>query len=40
MHFNQSDFGIVPVSVLGGAMQVQDRLDLQFRILAKAPPKS
>jgi hypothetical protein len=37
MHFNQSDFGIVPFSVLGGAIQVQDRLDLQFRILAKTP---
>jgi len=34
MTFNQSDFGIVPYSLLGGALQVQDRLDLRFRILA------
>ena len=34
MAFNQTDFGIVPFSVLGGALQVQDRLDLRFRILA------
>ncbi|MBS1190433.1 MAG: hypothetical protein H6R10_2225 [Rhodocyclaceae bacterium] len=32
--FNQSDFGIVPFSVLGGALQVQDRVDLRFRIHA------
>jgi hypothetical protein len=32
--FNQSDFGIVPYSVLGGAIQVQDRMDLRFRIVA------
>jgi hypothetical protein len=32
MHFNQSDFGIVPYSVLNGALRVQDRLDLRFRI--------
>ncbi|MGZ3236757.1 MAG: YceI family protein, partial [Burkholderiaceae bacterium] len=31
---NQTDFGIVPFSILGGAMQVQDRLDLRFRIIA------
>ncbi len=30
----QTDFGIVPFSVLGGAMQVADPLDLQFRISA------
>lgn len=35
MMFNQTDFGIVPFSVLGGALQVWDRLDLRFRILAK-----
>jgi hypothetical protein len=34
MAFNQTDFGIVPFSVLGGAMQVQDRLALRFRIFA------
>jgi polyisoprenoid-binding protein YceI len=32
--FNQTDFGIVPFSVLGGALQVQDRVDLRFRIVA------
>jgi len=35
MMFNQTDFGIIPFSVLGGALQVRDRLDLRFRILAK-----
>jgi len=34
MHFNQSDFGIVPFSILNGAIQVQDRLELRFRIVA------
>lgn len=36
MMFNQTDFGIVPFSILGGAIQVQDRLDLHFRIFAKS----
>lgn len=36
MHFNQSDFGIVPFSILNGAIQVQDRLDMRFRIVAVA----
>jgi polyisoprenoid-binding protein YceI len=35
MHFNQTDFGIVPYAILNGAIQVQDRLDLRFRIVAK-----
>lgn len=35
LSFNQSDFGIVPFSVLGGALQVQDRLALRFRIFAE-----
>jgi hypothetical protein len=35
MSFNQTDFGITPLSVLGGALQVQDRLDLRFHILAQ-----
>lgn len=35
MHFKQSDFGIVPFSILNGAIQVQDRLDLRFRIVAQ-----
>jgi YceI-like domain len=37
MHFNQTDFGIVPFSVLNGALQVQDRLDMRFRIVAVSP---
>lgn len=32
----QSDFGIVPFAVLGGAMAVQDQMELAFRITAKA----
>lgn len=35
MSFNQTDFGITPFSVLGGAIQVQDRVDLRFRIVAQ-----
>jgi len=31
---NQTDFGIEPFSVLGGAIAVQDRLDLSFTIRA------
>jgi polyisoprenoid-binding protein YceI len=34
LDFKQSDFGIIPFSILGGAVQVQDRLDLRFRIQA------
>lgn len=34
MIFNQTDFGIVPFSVLGGALHVQDSLALHFRIFA------
>jgi hypothetical protein len=34
MTFNQTDFGIIPFSILGGAIQVQDRLDLRFKIHA------
>lgn len=34
MSVKQSDFGIVPMAVLGGALQVRDRLDLHFRIVA------
>lgn len=32
--FNQTDFGITPFSILGGAIRVHDRLDLSFRIVA------
>ena len=35
LELDQSDFGIVPFSVLGGAIQVQDRLSLRFRIHAR-----
>jgi len=34
---NQTDFGIVPMSVLGGAILVLDQLELQFRIVAGEP---
>lgn len=36
LSFRQSEFGIVPFSVLGGALQVEDRVDLRFHI-ATAP---
>lgn len=32
---NQSALGIVPFSVLGGALAVRDRLELRFRIVAR-----
>lgn len=35
MTIRQSDFGITPFSVLGGALQVQDRIDLRFRVVAE-----
>jgi len=31
----QSDFGIVPLAVLGGAIQVRDRMELHFTIRAR-----
>lgn len=34
LSFRQSDFGITPLAVFGGALKVQDRLDLRFKILA------
>lgn len=34
LHLKQSDFGIVPFSVLGGALQVRDALDVSFRFVA------
>ena len=36
--FDQSDFGITPFSILGGAIHVQDRLELQFTIRALREP--
>ena len=35
LSFRQSDFGIVPMSALNGALRVADRLDLRFRIVAR-----
>ena len=35
LSLNQTDFGITPFSILGGAIQVQDRVDLRFRIHAR-----
>ena len=32
--FKQSEFGIVPFSILGGALEVQDALDLRFAVQA------
>lgn len=37
LSLKQSDFGIVPMSVLGGALQVADAVDLRFRIVAVRP---
>ena len=35
LELNQSDFGIVPFSILGGAIQVQDRISLRFSIQSR-----
>ena len=32
---DQTEFGIVPFSILGGAISVQDRVKIRFRILAR-----
>ena len=32
---DQTQFGIVPLSILGGAVSVQDRVKIRFRILAR-----
>lgn len=32
---NQTDFGLVPFSVMGGAMSVQDKMELRFSLVAK-----
>jgi hypothetical protein len=34
MTFKQSDFGITPFSILGGAIKVKDTLDFHFKIFA------
>jgi len=36
--FDQTDFGITPYSLLGGAIAVQNRLDLRFRVRARRLP--
>jgi hypothetical protein len=33
--FAQTDFGITPYSLLGGAIAVRDDVDLRFRIIAR-----
>lgn len=33
--FDQSSFGITPFSILGGAIQVQDRVELRFDVQAR-----
>jgi polyisoprenoid-binding protein YceI len=35
VQLRQSDFGITPMSVMGGAMTVSDALELRFRIVAR-----
>lgn len=37
MELTQSDFGIVPFSLLGGALQVKDEFEVRFDIRARAP---
>src|SRR2546423_12282851 len=37
LSFDQTDFGITPYSLLGGAIAVQNRVDLRFRIIARVP---
>jgi hypothetical protein len=39
LELNQTDFGITPFSILGGAIQVQDRLVLAFTIHAAGKPE-
>lgn len=36
--FDQTDFGIRPYSLLGGAIAVQNRVDLRFRVRARRMP--
>jgi polyisoprenoid-binding protein YceI len=37
VRFNQTDFGMAPFSVAGGAIQVADTLEVRFEIAAQAP---
>ena len=34
LSFDQTEFGITPYSVLGGAIAVQNRVELRFHIVA------
>ena len=36
LQLRQSDFGITPMSVMGGAMTVADTLELRYRIVARS----
>jgi len=38
LSFEQTDFGITPYSLLGGAIAVRNALDLRFRIVARRLP--
>jgi len=38
MELKQSDFGIVPFSLFGGALQVKDEFELRFDVRARAQP--
>src|SRR6185503_4491546 len=37
LSFDQTQFGITPYSFLGGAIAVQNRVELRFRIVARVP---
>ena len=39
MRLLQSDFGITPMSIMGGALSVQDQMELRFAIVAQPVPK-
>jgi hypothetical protein len=34
--FKQSDFGLTPFSILGGAIAVQDRVEIRFHVVARS----
>jgi len=38
LSFDQTDFGITPYSVLGGAIAVRNGVDLRFRVRARRLP--
>lgn len=38
LQLRQTDFGITPLSVMAGALSVQDQMDLRFRIVARPVP--